>query len=160
MEKLIEGSGPVVAAKNIRKELKANFPGIKFSVTTSQYSMGNSIRVQYTNGPGTKKVEEITNRYISGWFDGMTDCYNYEGSAFKDRFGSAKYINVDRNFSDDVLEQAIERAFTAREWANKEKPSLSDYKMGNLSRWSTEWNGGFYDMRQEVYKTLSAIESI
>ncbi|MBG6192403.1 hypothetical protein IWX64_003375 [Arthrobacter sp. CAN_A212] len=47
----------------IRKDLKADFPGIKFSVRTNTYSGGASIDVAWTDGPALRSVEAITNHY-------------------------------------------------------------------------------------------------
>jgi len=35
--------------------LKESFPGIKFSVKSSTYSMGASIRIRWLDGPNTKR---------------------------------------------------------------------------------------------------------
>lgn len=50
-------------AKQIREELKKAFPGIKFSVRTSLYSMGSSINVRWVDGPVQKDVEEVIRKY-------------------------------------------------------------------------------------------------
>jgi Large polyvalent protein associated domain 29 len=60
-------------AKLIRAALKKAFPGVKFSVRSSVYSMGASIRVGWTDGPSTKAVESVTAAYAGGGFDGMID---------------------------------------------------------------------------------------
>lgn len=56
-------------AKIIRKRLKHEFPGVKFSVRSNF----RKINVRYTDGPGSKAVEAITNEYSGGGFDGMID---------------------------------------------------------------------------------------
>lgn len=60
-------------AKLIRKRLKAVFPGVKFSVRTSKYSMGASINVAWTDGPTSEMVDPIVKVYAGGGFDGMID---------------------------------------------------------------------------------------
>ena len=60
-------------AKLIRKDLKANFPGVKFSVRSDTYSMGASIRVKYTDGPAEADVKAVTDKYVGAGFDGMID---------------------------------------------------------------------------------------
>ena len=64
-------------AKLIRKDLKAKFPNQKFTVNSKSYAGGASITVRWFNGPTTKDVEAITNRYESKSFDGSIDmaCY-------------------------------------------------------------------------------------
>lgn len=46
-------------AKEIRVALKAKFPGVKFSVRSSSYSLGSSISVNWVDGPTPKQVEAV-----------------------------------------------------------------------------------------------------
>lgn len=68
------------AAKLIRKELKAAFPDVKFSVTSEGYSMGDSVSIGWTNGPTAQQIRDISDKYKKGHFDGMTDCYDYSNN--------------------------------------------------------------------------------
>lgn len=89
---LQEGDGN--AAKNIRIQLKREFPGFKFSVRSDH----NSVRISWDEGPTTDQVEAITSRYKAGRFDGMSDCYEYN----QDRvwpFGSVSYIFTNRHWT-------------------------------------------------------------
>jgi hypothetical protein len=101
------------ASKRIRLELKAKFPTIKFSVRTSYYSGGDSIRINWTLGPTAKAVEAITAKYQEGSFDGMTDCYNYEATMMIDQagdvkeLGGAKYVFANRDIPQDVWKQML-----------------------------------------------------
>lgn len=65
--------GIVDTAKLIRKQLKKAFPATKFSVTSSRYSGGSSIHVDWTDGPTGAQVEEITGGFSGAGFDGMID---------------------------------------------------------------------------------------
>lgn len=60
-------------AKLVRKQLKTNFPGVKFSVRSSVYSGGASIRVNWMDGPTGKEVSRVTGQFQGGGFDGMID---------------------------------------------------------------------------------------
>ena len=60
-------------AKLVRKDLKANFPKIKFSVRSDTYSMGASIRVNWDDGPTQDQVDSVICVYESSGFDGMVD---------------------------------------------------------------------------------------
>lgn len=60
-------------AKLVRASLKEAFPEIKFSVRSSTYSMGASIRIGWTMGPTTEQVDAIVKRFAGSDFDGMTD---------------------------------------------------------------------------------------
>lgn len=60
-------------AKLVRRTLKREFPGVKFSVRSKTYSGGASIDVGWTDGPTAKQVGAITGPYAGGRFDGMID---------------------------------------------------------------------------------------
>lgn len=104
---LVIGHGPVIAAKNIRKELKAAFVNIKFSVRTEKFSMGNAVRIDWTDGPTRAQVEAIYAKYLSGDFDGMTDSYRHNTTGFNALFGSAKYITTCRDYSDEFITRCV-----------------------------------------------------
>lgn len=93
----------VAAAKNIRIELARAFPGVKFKVVTERFSMGDAIRVRWTDGPTADQVEQFTDRYVSGTFDAMTDCSGIVSSAWMDAFGDAKFITCSRDYSDFAI---------------------------------------------------------
>lgn len=95
----MKSSNPT-AAQLIRAELKANFPGFKFSVT-SDY---NSIRIRWTDGPAPKKIQEITSKYKAGHFNGMEDIYEYDRS--NPDLPKAKYIFDEREVSEALKMQA------------------------------------------------------
>lgn len=90
------------AAKAIREELKTTFPGQKFSVLSSNYSMGNSVDISWTDGVTVKQVEEITRKYQQGHFNGMEDIYEYSNT--NENIPQAKYVMCQREMSADVRE--------------------------------------------------------
>ncbi len=90
-------SGPALCAAAIREELKKEFPGIKFSVTSESFSMGNAVRIGWTDGPTSKMIEEITGKYQYGSFDGMTDMYSNTNS--RDDIPQAKWVTESRSMS-------------------------------------------------------------
>lgn len=65
------------AAVLIRKELKETFNGVKFSVRSESYSMGNKVNISYDADIDKSEIRKITNKYKMGNFDGMTDSYDY-----------------------------------------------------------------------------------
>lgn len=91
--------GAATTAKNVRAALKHYFPGVKFSVKSSRGC--SAIDVRWTDGPESKAVDEICSMFELGSFDGMTDCYNYETSAFTDVFGGVRYVMTTRDRSDE-----------------------------------------------------------
>jgi hypothetical protein len=86
----------------VKAELKSEFPGVKFSVT-SDY---NAVRVSWTNGPSHKKVDEITSKYKMGHFDGMTDSYEYTNR--RHDIPQVSYVFLNRDISDDVYQTKFE----------------------------------------------------
>ena len=60
-------------ARLIRADLKKSFPGIKFWVRSSVYSMGASIRVKWVEGPASDEVRKVADSYAGADFDGMVD---------------------------------------------------------------------------------------
>lgn len=77
---LVEGTDLTTAAKNMRAELRAAFPRVKFAVRSKRFAGGDSINVSWTDGPPSAQVDAIVDKYADGDFDGMTDSYNYRRS--------------------------------------------------------------------------------
>ena len=84
--------------RTVKSELKKVFPGVKFSVI-SDY---DCVRISWTNGPSAKMVEEITNKYEMGRFDGMTDSYEYSNR--RDDVPQVSYVFTNRTISEDIYE--------------------------------------------------------
>jgi len=89
-------------AKAIRKELKTNFPGIKFRVRSESFSMGDAVNISWTDGPNRESVEKVVDKYQYGHFDGMTDSYNYSNSR-KD-IPQVKFVQCQRDTSPEKFE--------------------------------------------------------
>jgi len=70
-------TGAALTAKMLKKRLTALYPRVKFSVTSDNFSMGNSVDVRWTDGSLKETVEAITNQYQHGSFNGMEDMYEY-----------------------------------------------------------------------------------
>ena len=98
-------SAAALAASNIRKELKAKWPGVKFSASSENYSMGSSVRIEWTNGPKYEEVSAITRKYQYGHFDGSEDLYRYDGG-FDDTYGAAKFVHPNREYSVEAIVEA------------------------------------------------------
>lgn len=137
---LVPGLSCVVAAKNIRIELKVAFKGgVKFSVKSESFSGGNAIRVSWTDGPTVSQVEEITGKYRAGSFDGSTDCYDYEFSYWTEAFGDAKYISSSRTVSDELASRVLgELKAKYGTMDGEECPTLAAYKNGDTG--DTPWH--------------------
>ena len=97
-------TGRVLAASNIRRQLKRKFPDVKFSVKSESYSGGCSVDVSWTDGPTSDQIAEILNPYQYGNFDGMTDCYNHnENNNWGETFGDAMYVHGHRHLSGETI---------------------------------------------------------
>lgn len=108
------------ASKLIRQDLKQHFPNIKFKVRSENYSMGDSITVEYCNGVPASEVENVINKYEYGHFDGMTDMYEYSN---RQDFPQTKYLFVNREVSDENKEkvrQEIMKDYGIDDWNDQE----------------------------------------
>lgn len=140
------GQGMGVAARNIRRELKDQFPGVKFSVRSRGYSGGNDIRVAWTDGPTVTAVQSITNKYEEGSFDGMTDCYNYDNrNSWVEVFGGTKYLFTERSYSDAHIQKALDNIGKI----DDKTYTVDDYKMGRI-HYNNQSHGHF--VREEMEK--------
>lgn len=100
-------------AKMVRAVLKAAFPAVKFSVRSSNYSMGASIDVSWTDGPTVSRVRAITDQFEGADFDGMQDMKVYRDATRLEsgelvRFG-ADYIHTSRTISPELANRCIKQ---------------------------------------------------
>ena len=109
-----------IAASMIRKELRKH--GIKASVTSENYSGGNSIRIRLNDElPITvERIESFCDQFVAGHFDGMTDCYVYDNYKAGP---TVKYVFVQNNISDELKEKA--EAFVKKYFVS----SLTGYEL-------------------------------
>ncbi len=128
----LDGNGRVTGAKNIRTELRAAFPGVKFSVTSEVYSGGCSIRVGWEDGPTVKQVEAIADKYAEGIFNSMEDIYESSRDPWTDIFGGAKYVTTSREVSEDLVRCAIVAIADRYGLPDGAEPSAGDFKAGRL----------------------------
>lgn len=139
-------SNQAQAAKLIRKELKAAFPDIKFRVTSEGYSMGDSVRVQWVNGPTCSQVKEISDKYQYGHFDGMTDCYEYSNNR-KD-LPQSKFVFTDREVTKEIYDTMYDVWFSAFQGFEEIEGTKDQF----LRNGKTEWT------RQESHRYLSKMD--
>ncbi len=106
------------ASAAVKQELIAAFPGIKFSVTSSSYSMGDSVSISWADGPAVSEVEKISGKYQYGSFDGQQDLY--ETTNRRDDIPQSKYVKESRSMSAEVeaLIPDFEALFTAEQQAD------------------------------------------
>ncbi len=87
-----------VVGRNIRTELKRNFPGVKFSVKKSGYDCYN---ITWNDGPTTEQVAAIVGKYKTGTFDAYTDYHDSEDNPFSVQFGGCDYIFTNKEVTDE-----------------------------------------------------------
>jgi len=85
-------------AKLVRKALKAEFPGQKFSVRSSTYAGGASIHVNWIDGPSESAVESVTCLYQGASFDGMTDMASYHNALLTGEDGMPELVHFGANY--------------------------------------------------------------
>ena len=78
-------------AWNVRRHLKA--VGIKASVV-ELYHGSIRVRVDASSADRLDEAKIICGRYEAGSFNGMSDCYEYDPSAWGNVFGDARFVNV------------------------------------------------------------------
>jgi hypothetical protein len=97
-------------AKEIRKMLKAEFPGQKFSVRSKSYAGGASVSINWVDGPGEAAVKAHADRFAGATFDGMTDMKSYrdstlianEDGSYEDVRYGADFVSCQREISDET----------------------------------------------------------
>lgn len=101
-------------AKLIRKELKTNFPGIKFSVRSNTYAGGASIDVKWTDGPSRPDVEKIVKIFQGSTFDSSIDLRSYVDATYDGEevhFG-ADHVMCDRRMTRLFVETILKVYYT------------------------------------------------
>lgn len=146
-----KGGSLIAASKNMKVELGLAFPGVKFSIKTRRFSGGDAIDVSWIDGPTSKQVDEIIDRYSAGSFDGMTDCYNYGRNAWIEAFGDAKYVHSRRDMSDEAIGRAI-RLARSKYGADVigADVTVEAYRKGTLWNVSTSFGGWGRDNLQNL----------
>jgi len=89
-----------LCAAAIKAELKKSFPSIKFAVKSSNFSSGNSVHIEWTDGPTDDQISVLVGKYQYGRFNSMDDLYEYTNS--RTDIPQAKYVQTRREISDDV----------------------------------------------------------
>lgn len=81
-----------IVGKNIRALLKAQ--GIKASVRKDSASAYYITITTALSAERYAEIEAMCDRFQAGTFDGMTDCYRYERSAWTEAFGGVQHVFV------------------------------------------------------------------
>lgn len=99
-------STSAICAKQIREELKKAFPETMFSVTSKNFSGGNSVSIRWENNETQEEVEALVKKYQYGHFDSMQDLYEYDNK--HNGIQQVKYVLCSRTITDDKYRLAID----------------------------------------------------
>jgi len=160
------------AAAAIKAELKAL--GIKASVKSENYSMGNSVSVTVTDQPPAmlEQIKTLCRKYQYGHFDGMTDCYEYTNR--RDDLPQSQYVSVNHKMTPDYVQTLIDKVnaryglavtfeeYEYRPWAIKFRSAFGARDFGDevyqLSTGAIDYDA--YDRHwrreDEIFKELAA----
>jgi hypothetical protein len=133
-------------AKFVRRALKREFPGVKFSVRSDSYSGGASIDVKWTDGPTRRDVERVAKAYAGATFDGMIDLKSYHSSELyvaddPARDGEAVHFGADFVFCERSYSEAFARQVRddlARHWS-REPGDFPEVREGSAD-WCLDWD--------------------
>lgn len=91
---------PVESASMLKQALRKAFPRVRFSVRLSRGTGYGYCHVRWTDGPSTRVVEQVTERFRGSQFDGMTDSEEYIRQALPDgRLTSLRGVLCQRDIS-------------------------------------------------------------
>lgn len=88
------------AVTNLKKLLKHEFPGVKFSVRRRNGS--DSVNISWTDGPTAEAVENIAVQFKGLTFNAYDDSTDVLTTDFNTLFGSLDYIFTEREYSEEV----------------------------------------------------------
>lgn len=126
-------SGQALAAKNLRRLLKARFPATRFSITSEAFSMGTAVRVSWEGwdgAPTSQEVDGLAEMFCFSTYDGQTDSTESKrepgGMAFRSLFGSTKHVSTRREpISEEMMAQRLAVALPEAASASaKRRPRL------------------------------------
>jgi len=141
-----------LAAKNIRRELK-QFKGVKFSVRNPHYG---SVDVSWEDGPTCEKVDAVIKHYKNGYFDSMHDIFEYSESPFNQVFGSAKYPDSLRRYSDAMVEKAIAKIMEEFHLGYETPPTGAQFRNGSL--WAEKRDVFHHGLQSKIHQLLGEME--
>lgn len=146
-------------AKLIRQALKAQHPGVKFSVRSSSYAGGASIDVSWTDGPTEESVDRTVQLYRGATFDGMRDLKEYHDSVLVSAGGEITHVHFGADFvfchrSQSAEELARLEVLAGINWHNGSSQGVEWCQRCRLrlpercfylpTPEGSRWRGGFY----------------
>lgn len=97
-----------LVGRNIRTELKKNFPNTKFSVRYSSFSGGDEYSITWVDGALYKDVLKVVEKYQEKHPDPYScgDYWDTKPSNFNNLFGGVSYIMAQRTISEEGKKKA------------------------------------------------------
>lgn len=138
-------------AKAIKQELKKAFPLIKFKVRSDSFAGGDSVHIEWENGPTDKALQAIVGKYQYGHFDGMQDLYEHTNR--RDDIPQVKYVQIRREITKEIKEQIFKEIQQTHAHFDKVK-SLEESSSDLLKHWSV-WTAENFIYRLTVNVDLT-----
>jgi len=134
-------------AKLIKAELKRH--GIMCTAKSSNYSMGDSVRVAVTDQPPwvMKKIEAFTDKYQYGNFNGMEDIYEYTNS--RDDIPQTKYLFIENDYTIKLCQLAWDQFRHTESWFNDYPVSYEKAREHDYSQ------PGFHELGRKMHQYLN-----
>ncbi|MCX3307495.1 hypothetical protein ORN12_00465 [Pantoea vagans] len=149
-------NGAVQVTSNIRKELKAKFPGVKFSVRKCSY---DSVSVNWIDGPTEEDVKAVTDKYKDSYFDGMQDMSVSCASPFNRIYGGVGYVFTERDYSDGMKQKVVD--MVSKKFSSSldgEEITLARFNAGELYKVGRDYFWHNQGVQGEINRTLAEIK--
>lgn len=111
-------AGGAAVAKNIRKDLKRNFLGHKFSVKSDYHR----VLIEWVDGPTIEAVDAIMDKYQAG----------NKYSPFNEVFGGVDRVSTVRQFSDAAIQKTIDSLTTIYSSNQTNLITVDNFRKGAL----------------------------
>lgn len=144
-------SQQAAAAKMIRQTLKSAYPSVTFRVRSSGFAGGNSVDIEWTDGPTVAAVDALVSKHQASRYDALADCY--VGGTTRQDIPQAQYVQTQRTMSDDAqhaivtylnrywkdegcaLELVTTTGRDGRTWTTVDRATDTQRKMGGWFSW-------------------------
>lgn len=137
------------AAKAIRIDLKKAFPQVRFRVKSKGYAGGESVYIEWENGPTYDSVNKLTAKYQYSEFDPMTDSYDYTNP--QNDMPQVKYVLITRQISEQTLNEVF-KIFQPHYYGWEILKGLDESSQGFFKQW------GHWTPREFIRRQLSKVD--
>jgi len=128
-------------SKTIKKLLLKDYPNIKWSVTSENFSGGNAVRIKWNDGPSYQEIDSFAKQFQYGTFNGMIDLYEYTN---KEDYPQVKFVTISRNISEGIYNKAFhfaknyysdfENVHTINDWLNNYRCTAKNFLWKKLNK--------------------------